>query len=213
MITQSFKGDAFELQMEASGRPAFDVCELALDAYLESGYTASDFLLMLYDEGRMPFSDRVPRDSFLSFIKQAIPNFPVTGTFESYIFILQAIFGEGSGVLFELSDPGKIAILVNAASSVDFEAIAREFSNSQYSIYNLVTDDGDQIIFGGISGIDSEAELTQLLSELIPAGVVADITLDFFALYFFAAEYEADGELFDIVDHLGNAIVFFEQGG
>lgn len=213
MITQSFKGDSRELQMEAAAAPAFEVCGVALDAFLAGGYSASDFLLMLYDEGRMPFSDRVPRDSFLAFIKQAIPNFPVTGTFESYIFILQAIFGAGSGVLFELSDPGKLAILVNAASSIDFEAIAREFSDGQYEIFDLITDDGDQILFGGISGIDSEAELSQLLAELIPAGIVADITLDFFALYSFAAEYIADGELFDIVDHLGNSIVFFEEGG
>lgn len=204
-MTQKFKGDDLELNMESAGAVPFDACSVSLDEFLGGSYTATDFLLALYDAGRMPFSERVPRDSFVAFIQKAIPNFPVTGTFESYYFMVQSIFGDGSGILFDVPAPGKLSLIVNAAASLSFDFSGREFTNGAYAYFDLTTMDGDGIQFRGLSGIDSEAKLKQLLSELIPAGVYASITLDFFALYSFATGF---GEL--IVDHLGNQIVFFE---
>lgn len=208
-MTQKFKGDSTETLFEEAGRGALDTCSAALSEYYAGAYTAGEFLLMLYDAGRMPFSDRVPRDSFLLFIKQAIPNFPFTGTFDSYLFILEAIFGAGTDVLFELTDPGKIGITVNAADTVLFEFIGREFVDGAYVNFELIDDSGDAFVFTGISGIDSQAELEQLLAELIPVGIVADITLTYFDVSPFIAEYEPD-EFYSVVDHLDNQLVFFE---
>lgn len=206
-MTQKFKGDQIELDMESAGSLPFDICSTALDEYFDGCYEASDFLLALYDSGRMPFSDRIPRDSFVAFIKQAIPNFPVTGSFESYIFIIQSIFGAGSGILFDVPAPGKLSLLVNAASSLEFDAEVREFVGTSYEYSDIITSDGFGLQFRGISGIDSEAKLAQLLAELIPAGVFTNITLAFFALYSFATN---TGDL--IVDSSNNQIVFFETG-
>lgn len=206
-MTQKFKGDQIELNIESAGSLPFDFCSAALDEYFDGCYEASDFLLAQYDAGKMPFSDRVPRDSFVAFIKQAIPNFPVTGTFESYIFIIQSIFGEGSGILFNVPAAGKLSMIVNAASSLEFDLVAREFVDGAYVLSTFATIDGFGLQSRGISGIDSQAKLTQLLSELIPAGVFPDITLAFFALYSFAS---SSGDL--MIDNLGNQIVFFETG-
>lgn len=205
MITQKFKGDATELKMEAAASEAFDVCSAGLDHFFEDGYEASPFLLGMYDDGRMPFADRVPRDSFVDFIKEALDRFPFTGTFESYIFILEAIFGAGSGVIFEVPAPGKLEMLVNAASSIDFEFITGQVESGSIVTYDMVDHDGTSLVFGGISGIDSESELQTMLAEIIPAGIFADITLAFFALYAFVDD---DGDL--LIDHLGNQIVFIE---
>ncbi len=205
MITQKFKGDDLELRMEAAASPAFDLCSVALDEFLADGYLASPFLLMLYDEGRMPFSDRVPRDSFVEFFKEALERFPFTGTFEAYIFIIQAIFGSGSGILFDVPAPGKIEMLVNASSSLEFQFIAKEFIDGEY-VESLIVDSDDNLLqFSGISGIDSEYELKQLLAELIPAGIFPDITLAFFSLFNFI-----DDDDNSIVDDSGNQIVFIE---
>lgn len=206
MITQKFKGDATELKMEAAAKPAFDACSLGLDQFYDDGYDASPFLLMLYDEGRMPFVDRVPRDSFVEFIREALGRFPFTGTFESYIFILNAIFGEGSGVLFEVPDPGKIEILVNASATIEFELVAKEIVDGEVVLSSMVDHIGNMITARGISGIDSEYELSLLLSELIPAGIYPAVTLAFFALYSFV-----DHDDNSIVDHLNNQIVFIEN--
>lgn len=205
MIPQYFKGDDVEKKFDAAGELAFDVTNAALDEFYARGYDASPFLLMLYDERRMPFADRVPRDSFVSFIKEALARFPFTGTFESYIFILQAIFGEGSGVLFNIPAAGKLEIAVNAAASLEFGFQAARLDGGSIVFDDVVDHVENGIVFGGISGIDSEFELQMLLAEIIPAGIFPQITLAFFALFNFVDDSGAG-----IVDHLGNQLVFIE---
>ncbi len=210
MQTQKFKGDAFELQMEDAAAPAFNQTEHSLDDFYNGCYTSAPWLLALYDEGRMPFSERVPRDSFVTFFKQALTYFPSTGTFEAYLFILEAIFGEGTDIIFDVPAAGKLEILVNAASALSFEFQGREFNGDGYNLFEVVTSDGETIEFRGISGIDSEAELIQLLSELIPVGIFTDIALTFFTVSFFSAEITPGVEVL-MIDHLGNQIIFFES--
>lgn len=205
MIPQYFKGDDIEMRMDAAGKPAFDITNAALDAFFADQGNATPFLLMLYDSGRMPFSDRVPRDSFPAFFREALARFPFTGTFEAYIFILEAIFGQGSGVLFEVPAPGKLEISVNAASSLEFGWQAFEQDGDSQVISDMTDHLGNFITFAGVSGIDSEYELKMLLSEIIPAGIYAEVVLAFFALFNFVD----DGNN-AIVDHLGNQIVFIE---
>ncbi len=206
-MTQNFKGDTAELNIEAAGKPAFDVCSLALDEFFDQAYNTSDFLLALYDEGRMPFSARIPRSSFVAFIRQALQTFHVTGTFESYIFIVNAIFGSGSQILFDVTGPGELEMVINAAASLDFDFVGREFVDGEYVAIDMITSIGEGIQFSGLSGIDSEAGLKSLLSELVPAGISPDISLVFFTLSYFISDA---GDF--MLDHLGNQIVFFELG-
>jgi hypothetical protein len=208
METQKFKGDSFELQMEEAAKPAFDFTGSQLDAFFAGCYEAGDWLLALYDSGRMPFSSRVPRASFVSFFKEALARFPSTGTFESYLFILEAIFGEGTQVLFDVPAAGKLEILVNAAAALEFDLTgAVLLPDGSKQSFQLVDSDGDQILARGISGIDSEAALNQLLAEIIPLGIFPDVALVYFTLSVFEA---LDGGTYEVVDHLGNQIVFFE---
>jgi hypothetical protein len=182
-MTQNFKGDSTELKMQDAGRPPFDSATASKDQFFDRCYTAADFLLMLYDAGRMPFSARVPRDAFVSFIRQAIPNFKFTGTFESYLFILNSIFGTAVEVLFTIPAAGRLQIEVNAGgATVDFNWIAKRFVDGGFVLDNMVTSDGDQLILASIVGIETEGQLQALFDELIPAGVQTEITLNFFQL-------------------------------
>jgi hypothetical protein len=131
----------------------------------------------------MPFSARVPREAFVSFIRQAIPNFKFTGTFESYLFILNSIFGSAVEVLFTIPAAGRLQIEVNAGgATVDFDWIAKRFEDGGFVLDNLVTSDGDQLILASIVGIETEGQLQALFDELIPAGIQTEITLNFFQL-------------------------------
>jgi hypothetical protein len=96
-------------------------------------------------------------------------------------------------------------MLVNAAASVEFNLVVREFVSGAYVESSLLDSDGNFITASGISGIDSEYELQTLLAELIPAGIFPSITLAFFALYNFV---DSSGN--SIEDHLGNQIIFIE---
>lgn len=207
MITEKFKNDPPELKMEASAKPAFDICSAALDDFYAGKYDANPFLLMLYDEGRMPFSTRVPRDSFVAFIREALARFQFAGTFEFYIFIIQNVFGGGSQVLFSVPSPGKLEMTVNAANTLDFNFAVKEFISGEFVESTIVDSDGAEIIFTGIAGIDSQYELEQLFAELIPGGIVPAITLTFFTLYDFITD---DGGVAQMITSDGDSIVFIE---
>jgi hypothetical protein len=206
-MTQLFKGDPTENKFENAARPAFDACAQTKQQFYDAGYTTADFLLMLYDAGRMPFSQRVPREAFVSFIRQAIPNFPFTGTFESYMLILTGIFGGAVEVLFTIPAEGRLQIEVNAGgATVDFEWVAQTFVDGGFVIDQIVASDGDQLVLSSIVGIETEGQLQALFDELIPAGIQTEITLNFFQLFQWITD--PDGET--IVAQNGDEIVFYE---
>lgn len=208
-MVQNFKGDDTELKMQAVAEPAMTVCSNSLDAYFAGAYSASDFLLAVYDAGRMPFSERVPRDSFVDFFNQALQMFPFTGTFESYCFILKSIFGEESEILFEVTAPGKLQITVDSEALLNFDWILTERVDGVDVVYEMVTSDGYTLGFTGIPGIDSQSKIEQLISELIPNGIVPIVIFEQFDVSNFVANDDM-GVLDSVVDTLGNQIVFFE---
>lgn len=211
MIAQNFKGDAEELKMRAVVDPLLDLTNTALDQFYLNGFNCDAFLLMLYDANRMPFSQRIGRDAFIQFIKEALVNFPSIGTFESYIFILRAVFGIDSDITFEVTAPGKLSIAVDAYSEVTFDFIGRDLVAGVYSYFDMITFEGDGLVLRGIAGIQSEYELNLLFAEIMPAGIVPTITLDFLTKYFWISEEGA--EFFDMTDDSDNQIIFIELGG
>lgn len=208
---QNFKGDETELKYKESAFPALDLQSQALDLFLAGSEATSDFLLMLYDEGRMPYSNRIKRDVFVQFINGAFLNFPFIGTFESYIFILREIFGPDSDIFFEIPAAGKLNISIDASSDITFDAIARELNDGVYEFYNISTSDGDDLAFKGLSGIDNEADLRLLFSEILPAGIFPTFSLDFFLKSQFYGE-DTDG-VFDILTSFDDNLIFIEVSG
>lgn len=213
METQKFKGDAIELKMESVAIPVFDLTDSALDQFYQNGFESTPFLLMLYDEKRIPFSERVGRDAFVVFIIETFKNFPFIGTFDTYLFIIRAIFGDLSTIVFDVPVPGKLSIEVNATSSLEFDFIAVEPDGvGGFNIYEVTDSTGLTLGFRGIAGIDTEYELELLFSEIMPAGITPDIALSFFERSDFVAEDDL-GNLDQVIDYLGNQIVFSEIGG
>lgn len=210
MDVQLFKPtDANEVKIDAVAEAVFSPTSLALDDMLAGAYNSSPFLLMLYDEGRMPYSARINREAFVAFIKEALSRFPVIGTFESYIFILKAVFGDLSEILFEVPVAGKLAIEVNAVSGLEFDFLGREYVDGAYEYFDIVTmGDEDTLTFRGLSGIDTEYELALLFSEMMPGGIVPDITLNIVDRSFFIGD-DTDGEYF-VIDDADDQIIFIE---
>lgn len=211
MTYQTFKNDIAEQKMHASGAPAFDLVSRALDEFYQGGETCDAFLLMLYDSGRMPFSQRIKREVFVSFIKKALANFPQIGSFESYLFILREVFGVESDIFFEVPAPGKLNLFVNAVSDITFDALGRELNDGVYSFFDIGTQGAETIVFRGLSGIETEHDLSLLFSEIMPAGIFPDIALEFYSRSVFTGEDETG--VFDLIDHLGNQLIFVETGG
>jgi hypothetical protein len=211
MDPELFKGDAVELKMKGVGDPLFDLTDLALNDFYANGFQSSQFLLMLYDEGRMPFSNRIDRDAFVDFFTQMLDLFPFTGTFDTYIFVLTALFGSEVQIVFDVPDPGKLSIDILAISAVEYEFIARELVGSEYEFHNVIDDVGNFLVFRSLPGISDEYSLNLLFSEIIPAGISPEISLNFYSIYSFVAEESST--FYDMVTSIGDQIIFFEIGG
>lgn len=212
MTPQYFKGNADEIKIDTCGKDILDIQGLSLDQFFEGAFDSAAFLLMLYDEGRMPFSDRIPREAFVDFLIECIANANFIGSYESYLFLVTRIFGAGSTVFFEETAPGVLTMTISSESTLRSTFVVREFNaEGGYDFFDIVTSFGETLEFVGFPGIESESELNQLLAEFIPAGIYPDITLVFFSTSLFLVE-DVDGES-TIVDELDNDIIFFELGG
>jgi hypothetical protein len=208
-MTQNFKGDSKELKMQAVAGPLLDLTDVALNSFYSDGYDCNEFLLMLYDEQRMPFQ-KLSRLAYIQFIKEALKRFPSAGTFEFYLFILRAIFGDLSEINFELTDPGKISIEVNATSRLEYDLIAREFIDGSYVDYELIDYNFDILTARGLAGIENEYQLGLLFSEILPCGIYPEISLTFYERSVFIGE-DGDG-IYDVLDNSFNQIIFVEIG-
>lgn len=204
-MVQYFKGDPKELKMKAVADPLFDLTDATLDDFYQGGFESSPFLLAMYDDLRVPFSERITRDSFVEFVKNTLSNFPFTGTFEIYLAVLTSIFGTESEIRLTVPSPGKLAIDVEAVSNSTFTFLGREFVNGAFQFFDVTDSDGDTFIFRGILGIDTEYELGLLFSELMPAGIIPQITLGFYSISHFVDD---DGD--SITDDSGLGIIFEE---
>jgi hypothetical protein len=211
MAVEKFKSsETTEAKILAAGDIAPTKTELDLDEMREGCYLALPFLLYMYDAGRFPFSAKINRAAFPDFIKEAFTRFPFFGTFDCYLYILQKIFGPLTEIFFTVTDFGELQIEVNAISDLEFEFAAREFVDGDYEYFDVLTSDDEQLVFRGISGIENEAQLELLFSEIMPAGISPNISLTFFSRSDFIGE---DSEVFNVVTHLDDQIVFAEIGG
>lgn len=207
---QYFKGDPTELKMIASALQAFQVTGIDLDDFYAQGNNCDPFLLMLYDEGRMPFSERINRNAFVDFIREALARFPVTGTFEMYLFILGSIFGIQAEIFFDVPAPGKLSIEVNTVANSEFELIGREFVSGAYQFFNISDQDDNDLIVRGLPGINTQYELDLLFSEIISTGISPTISLTFYTRTFFVAEESS--VLYEVITENNDNIIFYEIG-
>lgn len=208
MESQKFKGDEIELRYEESARPAMEQVGISLDQFWASAFDSAPFILNLYDDKRIPFAERVKRDAFVAFYQQVLLRFPFVGSFDSYLFILSAIFGSIQDIQFDIPSPGILFVDINSASSLDFDFIGRDVDGN---IFEITDHSSNVLSFRGIAGIETSAELELLFSEIMPAGISPHISLSFYSRYNFVGA-DAVGGLDDIIDHLGNNIIFVETG-
>lgn len=205
---QNFKGDSDELKMQSVVTPLLSVTDLGLDDFYERGFDANPFILMLRDEGRIPFSIKLKEEFFPAFFSEALKNFPFVGNFESYLLILKAVFGEQTEIIFEVPAPGKLTILVNFSQS-EFDLIGRIFNGVSYDLYQVISDQDEIVICNGLTGIETVEELYLLFSEITPEGIFLTLALNAFEKFEFVVDH-TDLNVYEIKDHEDNLLYFLE---
>jgi hypothetical protein len=175
---QNFKGDDFELQMQAAGTPAMDTVELQLDEFFDGAFTAMPLGDVLYDSNRSPLANAIDRDIFRASFPELFDSFVVAGSFDSYISVFHKIFGETADITFTVPAPGKLEIDILADEIILSNFVARQIVDNAYTYDNMLTQAGDQIVFQSVKGFKTQYELEQMLYEMVPAGIYTIITLN-----------------------------------
>lgn len=175
---QVFKnGDQIELKFINSHGPVFDVLSAERDDFFDNCYEADDLGRVLWDLNASPLSNAISRDIFATSFSEIFDAFVVAGTAESYITVFKKIFGDDVDVQFTVPAPGKLEIAIEAQNVQLSNFISREISNDSYVFSNIITQDGENIVFQSIKGFTSQYELEQMLYEMVPAGIWTTITL------------------------------------
>lgn len=176
--TQKFKGDDFELKMEACASAIHDDVETQLDLFFEDAYLAMNLGDVIYESGRSPLANAIDQAIFRESFVEIFEAFVIAGSFASYITVFEKIFGDSVEIDFTIPAPGKLNIDIIAEEIVLTNFVARYIDNNAYVFDNVVTQDGDQIVFQSIKGFKTQYELEQMLHEMVPAGIFTDISLE-----------------------------------
>jgi hypothetical protein len=177
MAAQFFKGDPTELKFYNAGKPALDNYNDEKDAFFEDAFNC--FLLgdLLYDTNRSPLANAIPKAIFRESFSTVFDAFLVAGSAESYLTVFRKVFGEDVEVTFNVPGPGKLEIQINATTFETYNFVARRIENNAYVTDQVITQDGDHIVFQTVKGFESQYDLEQMLFELVPDGIWTVITL------------------------------------
>lgn len=172
-----FKGDETEQKFNAAGMQALSPVSLEKDEFFEEAFTCVPLANLLYTTKRAPLTRSIPYVNFKDAFSEIFSNFPRTGTFEVYLTVFRAIFGDDVEVTFTVPGPGELEIDIVATGLELSNFIAREIEDNEYVHHNIVDHEADQIVFQGVKGFQTQYELERMLFEMVVAGVFVTVTL------------------------------------
>lgn len=155
---------------------ACDAVNTQKDAFYAGAYTAYPLGDVLSATGE-PIASVIPLSIFRASFPMIHQIYTRPGTFEYYLELFRKVWGEDAEIEFTVPGPGKLEINIVALSAARYQAVARIIEDNVYVRYNLQTLDGDNIIFLGDAGLQTQREAENLVRELHPEGVWVTITL------------------------------------
>jgi len=177
-IPQFYKeGDEKELKFFNSANPILVNLEGAKNDFFLGAYSAFPLGEILYDSGRAPLANAIPREIFREVFATVFGSFLEAGSFETYLDVFRNIFGADVEVTFAVPGPGKLNIDIVATGLAIFDLIGRTIQEDAYLIDEIVDYDGNNVVGQSLKGFETEYELEQMLFEMVPAGIFTNITL------------------------------------
>lgn len=181
-----FKGDDLEKKVVNAALPVFEIVSHEKDQFFEGAYDSVPFGELLYDSKRAPLTTSIPFLNFKDCFTTLFNAFPLTGTFEVFLSVFRAIFGDDVEVTFTTHDPDDMGSPPPGALNIDIvatgldlsEFIARAIVEGDYVFDEVIDDEGDNIIFQGVRGFQTQYELEQMLFEMVVAGIFVNVSLE-----------------------------------
>lgn len=174
---QFYKGDEIERKFYEAIAPVIAQLETGKDEFYAGAYLSFKLGEVLYDSGRAPLANAIPREIFREAYAAIFDAFLVAGGLESYLLVFRSIFGDDVDVQFTIPGPGKLLIDINATGTQTFNIIGRTIVDDSYVLANIVSRDDFNIVGRGIKGFETQYELEQMLFEMVPGGIYTVISL------------------------------------
>jgi hypothetical protein len=175
---QRFKdNDITEAKVIEVAMPTLELIGSNLDDFWQGAFTSYLLGEVLYDLDRDPMSGVISRTIFRQIFPEIHQIFTRPGTFEFYLTIFRAIWGEDVEIEFVVPDEGRLQINASNLPIEEFNLLLREIVSDEYVYSELVDHAGDFIMLQDKAGIKNQSELDALINEISPAGIFTETTL------------------------------------
>ncbi len=169
--------DVIEPKYVAAALPSLESLGGWLDIFFAECYDAAPLGDILYDLDRHPMAHGVLTPEIFRTSFWAINQiFTRPGTFEFYLTVFRAIWGDDVEVEFTVS-PGILGINISGIEGATANLIFREIVADVYVHSNWVDEDGDQLLAQVVVGTKNQTEVDALINEISPVGVLVTATL------------------------------------
>lgn len=176
-MAQYYKGDEPELKFYNSIQPTLAIHSTYKNEFELEAFSCFVLGEILFDNQLSSLTNAIPREIYRETYAQLFEVFRLGGTFESFIDVFKRIFGDDVVVDFTVPAPGKLLIDIEAAGLQLSPWVAKSISGDAFIFDNIVDDEGDNIVFQGIKGFETQEEVETMLFQLVSAGIYTEITL------------------------------------
>ncbi len=179
MTIQAFKEtDTTEAAIQNFLMPVLDILGVDRDTFYSECFESYLFGDVLFDLSRDPLVDVITQEVYRASFPAIHELFTRPGTFEFYISVFRKVFPEDVDIQFEIPDPGKLEITLNALTLAQFYLLTRRIVADVYVYENLVTSGANEkILVRGTSGIKTQSEIEGLVAEISAYGIYTTVTL------------------------------------
>lgn len=169
---QAFKiNDALEARVRGCFTPLLDQLSDDRDEFYDGVEEAYPLGRVIWDLKRAPLTDELPREIYAASFFAIFGLFTRPGTFEFYLSVCRAVWGDDVEVEFSTPNPGWLTISITAATIVQDDFVARQIESGQYVYYTVLDDAGDTIVFQDREGLRTQEQTNALFRDLVPAGI------------------------------------------
>lgn len=162
---QNFKGDELEIKISGAAEVVFNQLLSEMKAWFDGAYSSTGLGEILYDNKLVPLTQAVARDIFIKNYGAILEKWEYVGSFESYIYVFQQIFGPTTAITFERLSPGALKINISTQQTGFFKWL-NKLGGNYISDHN-----GNNINLLSVVGIGDFYEVHGVLDSLNPAGI------------------------------------------
>lgn len=177
---QPFKrSDQKEEMMRDAALPLLQLLGGEFDNFYNGAYTCYKLGDVFVNLNCSPLADVIPPSSFRACFFAIHEMFTRPGTFEFYLDVFRALFGETVDVEFVVPSPGKLEINIASLQYLTEDFLARSIVDNIYEYDEVIDHNGDNLVFQGSIGISTPEEVNAMVREIHPIGVYVEANLEF----------------------------------